>query len=238
MKALILAAGRGTRISRFLNGKPKCIVDIRGIELIRYTVELLKKKGISNIGVVLGYQAEMVKGCLFDKKVEFFTNPFFDVTNSIASVWFAKNFFSNDDDYLIMNGDVFLEERIIIDVLKTEVSPVMYADESRKEEADYKFYYENNVLKKYGKNLTGEDITGEYIGIARLNCDFIPKFLSKLDQMIDIQQHSLWWENVLYELTKESNIFVQDIRGMFWAEVDYIEDYFRIMNYRDSQSYL
>ena len=54
MRVLILAAGRGTRISRYLSGKPKCTVDIgNGLCLIQYTVELLKSRGIDRIGIVL-----------------------------------------------------------------------------------------------------------------------------------------------------------------------------------------
>ena len=49
MNALILAAGRGTRISRYLEGNPKCTVDIGGKPLIKYTIELLKSKGIKKI---------------------------------------------------------------------------------------------------------------------------------------------------------------------------------------------
>ena len=42
--------------------------------------------------------------------------------------------------------------------------------------------------------------------------------------MIGEQQHSVWWENVLYEMTRERDVYVQDVGGRFWAEVDYIED--------------
>lgn len=53
---------------------------------------------------------------------------------------------------------------------------------------------------KYGKELTGSDITGEYIGIGRFSKDFMPEFMEKLDGMIRTQQHSVWWENILYEI--------------------------------------
>ena len=49
--------------------------------------------------------------------------------------------------------------------------------------------------------------------------------------MISTQKHDLWWENVLYELSEKEDIYVKDVNGKFWAEVDYIEDYNRIKNY-------
>ena len=86
-----------------------------------------------------------------------------------------------------------------------------------------------------GKELTGEDITGEYIGAAKMKADFIPQFVRQLETMIGKQQHSVWWENVLYAMTGERDIYVQNVENKFWAEVDYIEDYERILNYRKNR---
>ena len=232
MKVLILAAGRGTRISRYLSGNPKCTVDIGGGQcLIQYTVDLLHSRGVKEIGIVLGYKQQVIRDVLEGKGVTFFYNLFYDVTNSIASAWFAKEFLAGDD-LLIMNGDVYLEDRLLDQILAEKKSPVMFADESRKETADYKFYYENGILKKYGKDLEGSDITGEYIGIGRFEKAFLPEFVRRMDEMIDRQEHSVWWENVIYSMTGQQPVFVEDVDGQFWAEVDYIEDYERILEHR------
>ena len=232
MRALLLAAGKGTRISRYLSGNPKCTVDIGGEPLICYTLNLLKKKGITEVAMVLGYKADVIRETVKDFEVSFYYNPFYDVTNSIASAWFAKEFLKETDDLLIMNADVFLEEGILDEIMASSLSPVLFSDETRKEEADYKFYYENNILMKYGKELTGADITGEYIGAAKLSSSFIPEFVEQLEGMIATQQHSVWWENVLYAMTDRRDMYVQNIENKFWAEVDYIEDYERILAYR------
>lgn len=233
MRALILAAGRGTRISRYLSGRPKCTVDIGGETLIENTVKKLKSAGINDIGIIVGYNQKAVREILREYNISFFYNPFFDVTNSIASAWFADRFIRNDDDIIIMNGDVFIEDSLLNEIINEKISPVLFCDSSRKEQADYKFYYEDNILKKYGKGLSGEDVSGEYIGIAKIGTDFIETFKRSLENMIETQQHSLWWENALYELTKDNDIYVKDLAGKFWAEVDYIEDYERILRFRD-----
>ena len=121
-------------------GKPKCTVDIGGGQcLIEYTIDLLHSRGIQDIGIVLGYEAQVIREVLADKGVSFFYNPFYDVTNSIASAWFAKEFLTGDD-LLIMNGDVYLEEKLLDRILAQGRSPVMFADESRRETADYKSF--------------------------------------------------------------------------------------------------
>ena len=231
MKALMLAAGKGTRISRYLNGKPKCTVDIgNGMHLIRYTVDMLRKKGIEDIAVVTGYQHQVITALLSDCNVKFYHTPFFDVTNSIASAWFAKEFFA-DDDLLIMNADVFCEESLYDEILGIEVNPVMIYDSTRIEEADYKFFCPEGKIIKYGKELSKEETTGEYVGIAILKKDFLPRFVQRLEEMIDRQEHGVWWENVLYSMSAEEPIYAYDIMPKFWAEVDYIEDYQRIQKF-------
>ena len=228
MKALIFAAGKGTRISRHLSGEPKCTVTVNGEPLIHYTVGMLNKYGVEDITVVVGYSHEFIRKALADKSVRFVYNPFFDVTNSIGSAWFARDFIK-DDDMLLMNGDVYMEESLIADLTSYKCTgPVLFSDESRKEEADYKFYYKNGKLIDYGKELTGDRITGEYIGVAVLGKDFLPTFCARLDDMISTQQHSVWWENVIYTLSDKIDISVVNVEGKFWAEVDYIEDYERI----------
>lgn len=231
MKALLLAAGRGTRISRYLNGNPKCTVSIRkDMPLIQYTVNQLKKHGISDIAIVTGYRHHVIEQLLQNQGIELFYNPFFDVTNSIASAWFAKEFVINDD-ILIMNADVFCESSLYAEILSIKQSPVVFYDSSRIEEADYRFYCEDNEVKKYGKDLTVEETSGEYVGIARLERGFMPRFIEQLDKLINQQQHSLWWENVLYSLSDYVSLKAHDVSGKFWAEVDYVEDYRRIMDF-------
>lgn len=230
MKALLMAAGKGTRISRYIEGKPKCTVNIGGISLIEYTIKQLISHGITEIGMVLGYKSEVIKELLKDYDITYFNNYFYDVTNSIASAWFAKDFLSGD--MLMMNADVYLEPELFEEVLKDKNSPVLFSDSSRKEEADYKFYYEGNELIKFGKELSGEDISGEYIGAAKIEAAFVEKYIERLTELIADGNHGMWWEDVLYSFVTDRAVYVKDIKGKFWAEVDYIEDYERILKFR------
>lgn len=231
MKAIILAAGRGTRISKYIQEKPKCTVDIGGMSLIENTVNQLKDYGINDIAVVVGYKCEVIEKILNNKGIKFYYNPFYDVTNSIASLWFAREFVCSDD-VLFLNGDVFFEDRILQQVIEERLSPVFFSDETRKENGDYKFFYENEKLIKYGKELSGKDVTGEYIGIARVNKEDLHILLDRLEMLISSQKHSLWWEDVIYSLSKEIDVYVKDVKKQFWAEVDYIDDYQRIIDYK------
>ena len=230
MKALLMAAGKGTRISRYIEGKPKCTVDIGDTSLIEYTINELLKHDVDEIAVVLGYHSEEIKAILEKYDIKYYYNYFYNVTNSIASAWFAKEFF--DDDVILMNADVYLEEKLIEKVFEEQKSPVLFSDSSRKEQADYKFYYEDGQLIKFGKELEGTDISGEYVGVAKVNKTFLTYFLERLQSLIEQEKYNMWWEDVLYSYVGEKNIYIEDIAGMFWDEVDYIDEYERILQQR------
>lgn len=133
MRALILAAGRGTRISRYLSGRPKCTVDIGGgITLIENTIRQLRGMGIKDIGIILGYNQEVIREILKEHDIKFYYNPFFDVTNSIASAWFARDFITNEDDIMIMNGDVFVDDSLLEIIKEETLSPVLFVMKQEK----------------------------------------------------------------------------------------------------------
>lgn len=230
MKVLLMAAGKGTRISRYIEGKPKCTVDIGGISLIEYTIKELLKYNPQEIAMVLGYHSEEIKQLLEKYQIKYYYNYFYDVTNSIASAWFAKDFI--DDDIILMNADVYLEEELIRKVFEEKKSPLLFSDSSRKEQADYKFYYEDGQLIKFGKELEGKDISGEYVGVAKINKEFIPAFKLRLQELIESGKHGMWWEDVLYSYVGEKEIFIHDIEGMFWDEVDFIDEYEKVLKHR------
>ena len=82
-----MAAGKGTRISRMVEAVPKSTLPIDGEPLIRHTVKLLQASGIECV-VCVGYQREKIFKALDGLDVIYCVNPFYDVTNSIASLFF------------------------------------------------------------------------------------------------------------------------------------------------------
>ena len=232
MKAILLAAGRGTRISRMVQDVPKSTLPINGLPLIRHTAQMLLDEGME-VNVCVGYRWEDVETALEGLEVKYYFNPFYDVTNSIASLWFAKN--EMNDDMLIMNADVYFSKELLHKMLADKNEVVMAMDTGRIEVGDYFFQVINGCVKKYGKDLPRSERNCEYVGLAKINKNFNSKFVTQMDKLIYSQQHDLWWENVLYSLTEQEDIHTIDVRGIFWSEIDYFDDYERILDYLDGK---
>ena len=60
MKAIILAAGRGSRMNKLTQDRPKCLVELHGRSLLNIQINTLRDAGISDIGIVTGYKRELL----------------------------------------------------------------------------------------------------------------------------------------------------------------------------------
>ena len=230
MKVVLLAAGKGTRISRFIQDVPKCTLPINGEPLIRRTVKSFLKRGF-DVVVCVGYKYQMVKKSLDGLNVKFYYNPFYAVTNSLGTLWMAKD--ELNDDVIVMNADVFFDEKIVDSLINNEHNCVLASDSSRCKTGDYFFSStKSGYLVKYGKDLPLEERTSEYVGIVKMLQSFLPKFISKMNELIEDGFYTMWWENAIYSLSDTGEkILTVDYSGLFWSEVDYYDDYERILEY-------
>jgi choline kinase len=231
MHAFLLAAGRGTRISKSIPEIPKCTLDVDGRPLILRTVDMLLSRKI-DVTIVVGYKHTYIENVLKDKAVNIVYNPFFDVTNSIGSLWFARDYMVQDDA-IVANADVFWSEDILDMMEKTAKSEdvFMLADRRRAADGDYFFDIQDGCIKRYGKELKPDERNAEYVGIAYISRSFIGSFKDRLNEMIEKQTHNVWWENVLYSFIGQRDIKAMEVGEAFWAEIDFIEDYHRINDY-------
>lgn len=114
--AIILAAGRGSRMGRLTDDRPKCMMKINNKTVIQRTIEVLKYKNINNIIVITGYKSSVLRKHLdnIDKGIKIIKNPIWNETNSIFSMFLALKYLKNsiviDSDIYINNVDCVLNE--------------------------------------------------------------------------------------------------------------------------------
>src|SRR5215468_3969020 len=104
MKALILAAGRGTRIRSVHGEHPKCLIRLTGTDstILDQQICNLFEAGVREIGIVVGYEKEQIiehvertyARCL--RRFHFIVNPIYAQTNNIYSLWMAREWLGDD----------------------------------------------------------------------------------------------------------------------------------------------
>ena len=233
MKAIIMAAGVGKRLQALNINKPKCLITVGSETLIRRSVNLLINKGISDITVIVGFMAHLIRNEL-SNDVAYFENPDFHSTNSIKSLWYARDLL--EDNVLLLNGDLYYEHSILDYAINQTNAVVMLADSTRINNADYRFGFIGDQINRFGKHLTNQETDGEYVGIVRIDQCFIKTFKQTLEEMITAGKSNIWWEDVLYSfISKQVPIHFFDVAGTFWSEVDTLQDYNYLQNWITGQ---
>jgi choline kinase len=109
MRAIILAAGEGTRLRPHTLDRPKCLVELAGRPLLLRQVDALHDAGISDITVVTGYRADQVERL----GLTTVHNPRYDETNMVASLMCAADRLDGSDDVVVTYADIVYEPRIV-----------------------------------------------------------------------------------------------------------------------------
>lgn len=227
MKAFIMAAGVGSRLVRVSQNRPKCLLKMGGKTLISRMLDVLESRGITDVTIITGYKSDLVRKEV-GNRARCILNPFYHVTNSIASLWFARQ--GLEGDAIVTNADLFFEESMLDDLLADPRDRVMLCDSTRIVDADYRFTLDGDRIVAYGKDIPVERTSCEYVGMAKIGASFMPRFRERLIDLVETQQAGKWWEDVLYSFIPEGlALWTLDVAGTFWGEVDYVEDYDRIV---------
>ena len=120
MQAIILAAGMGKRLGKYTADGTKCLVKVNGKSLIEYTIDAVLASGIRRLVIVVGYKAEGLMKFVNEKyprvNVSFVSNPIYDTTNNIYSLWLAREYLKADDT-ILLESDVIFDESMIADLI-------------------------------------------------------------------------------------------------------------------------
>lgn len=228
MKAVILAAGIGSRLRPITNEKPKTMVEVNGRPMINCIIDALHDNGIKNIVVCTGFMATKLVNHLeleyTDINFKFIENKDYDTTNNMYSLYLAKE--ELDDDILLMNADLVFDKSIIRELVKTKTTSVAVDKGNYIEEA-MKLKVENNIIKGISKKISKEEAYGSSIDIYKINKSDI-KFIKKEMKRIIEQEKDLnqWTEVMLNNLFESGEIEAKplDIGNKKWFEIDNFED--------------
>lgn len=224
MKYIFLVAGKGSRLHPLTLEHPKSMFKLdENTTLLQRMVALLKKNDPeADIVVVTGHMHRKIEEAL--EGVTFVNNPFYAVTNSIASLWFAKEHL-DADNIVVIDGDIVMSDPLIKDVVCTPVDrPVVLLDSSIKTDGDYNVQVSGEKVLVMSKEL--KTYHGEYAGMTKLDRKSAQLMLAEMEDMIDNGCYDQWYENALVQLIfkHDFQLYYKDICDYEWTEVDEVND--------------
>ena len=192
-------------------------------------VKLIKKNDENaDIVIVTGHMHRSIEKQL--SGVTFVYNPFYEVTNSIASLWFAREHLDTENVVLI-DGDIVMSQDLIKDVVCQPTDrPMVLLDSSICTDGDYNVQVSGEYVLVMSKEL--ESYHGEYAGITKLDRKSALLMREELESMVEEGYYDQWYENALVQLIFKTDfkLYFKDIMNYDWTEVDSVNDLLHAKN--------
>ena len=174
MKAIILAAGKGTRLGKYTKNLPKCMLKFNGKSLLQAQIGTLISCGIKEIIVVKGYMKNKIK----IKNVKYYANEDYENTNMVETLMCAEREMGNE--ILICYGDILYEKRIIKKILedKSDIGVVVDSDYwdywkarlgNPEKDAESLLIKNRKIIELGTPTSKKEDIKVRYVGLIKLS---------------------------------------------------------------------
>jgi L-glutamine-phosphate cytidylyltransferase len=174
MRALILAAGRGSRMGKLGDESPKCLVELAGRPLLEQQIAALRRGGATEIGVVRGYRADR----LTFPGLTYFDNERWAETNMVMSLAAAAEWLRQGPT-IVSYADIFYRGELIHGLAQARGPLVISFDRSwlklwSRRFADplsdaetFRVNAKGELLEIGGKTNRIEDIEGQYMGLLK-----------------------------------------------------------------------
>jgi len=241
MKAIIIAAGLGSRMAEMTQDKPKCMLEFDGKPLLQIQLETLRAAGIDDISVVTGYK----RGMINFPDITYYENNDFENNNILESLFYSEA--KLHGNILISYSDILYTKNIVDQLIqvKDEISVVVDVDwkkayEGRKNhplsEAE-SVIFDGLRVRKIGKAIEGnkEEMPGEFIGMFKLSgngTETFKKYYHDCKRAYEgkpFQSASTFRKAYITDLLQELvdngvDVSCCTIEGG-WREIDTIEDF-------------
>lgn len=201
MKAIILAAGQGTRLKKYTENLPKGMLSFAGKTIIERQIEMYRLHGVDKIIVVKGYAADKIN---YDA-VSYYMNNDFANTNMVESLMAARREF--DDDVIVSYSDILFDGKMLETMLSSEVDFGVAVDDNwqmywKKRYGKVDFDTESlaidkndNIIELGLENPELEAIDARYIGLLKFSRDGLAKIEKILEYAYKNYQDKPWQQS-------------------------------------------
>jgi len=221
VEAIILAAGRGSRLNSITEDLPKCLVEVGNQSLLDHQLDLLASAGIDQVTVVTGYCADKIEAELRGRAETVF-NPVWSQTNSLFSLWLCRERIHNP--FVVMNCDVLAHPDILHRLLESGHSAFTYDGTSGEDEEHMKVEIENGILQTMSKSLPAHRSHGENIGILYFDEVIGRMLFREAENALEAGGRNMWMAAAVERVAQNACVSAVDVADLPWAEIDFPED--------------
>lgn len=237
MRAIIIAAGKGTRLFPLTKNTPKSLIEIgNGITMLESQLHSLKENNIRDITIIVGYRAEQIEAKIKKYAGEFnintVYNPFYETSNNLISVWMARYYMH--DDFITINGDDIFKPVVIENLLKSESNITMVADEKKTyDEDDMKIVHKDNLVLQVSKKIPVEEANGESVGIIKFTGKGRQIYIDTLEEMVRDEENmnAFYLKAIQQIINKGYPVNFSMCKPDDWGELDFHPDLVLIKQY-------
>lgn len=221
MKALILAAGVGSRLRPITNSRPKAMVEVNGKPIIFYQIDSLLENGLKDITIVTGYKSEFIIESVNKvySNINYIVNEEFEKSNNMYSTYLARNTFYNKD-FILMNADVVIDSSIISDLINSSQPNSILVDYDQYNLENMKVTFSGKKIKSISKEIASVDSNGLSIDIYKISKNASILFFDIILDYIENQSEKTLWTEVAINRTLEKIDFYPCPFNGRWIEID------------------
>jgi L-glutamine-phosphate cytidylyltransferase len=227
MKAIILAAGQGTRIRAVHGDSPKCLIrfDHSGRTILDQQIEALFSAGVSEIGIVVGYEKDQIirhvtrtyRSSL--RCFRFIENTAFAGTNNIYSLWIAREWLEGSG-FVVLNADVVFDDRILVPAMRSFAPATMIVDRAWRDET-MKVIIAGGRVVRMSKQISQEDFSATYIGVTLFDAAAHEPLFDRMEELIRRGEDRVFFNAAVQQLSDEGlHVAYTETGGLAWAEID------------------
>lgn len=220
--AIILAAGRGKRLGALTAREPKCFLTVGPRTLLDHQLDALARFQVAPVVVVIGYHGELVAARL-DGRALFVENPRHDRTNSLYSLWLARE--HARQGFVLLNADVLFDPEILRRVLDSPC-PEAFAVERRShfEAEEMKVELDADRILHFSKSLEAPRAHAENLGVLKFSAAGARVLFDKIEHLLAAGAEKQFCPYAFDAIAAELPLRAVAVEGLPWVEIDFLED--------------
>ncbi len=229
MRAIILAAGMGSRLEKITEKVPKALVNVGGKPLLAHSIATLISEGITDFVIVTGHKSYKIKEYVevnFEEiNVEYIHNNRYDETNNIYSLYLAVRQISAP--FYILNSDILFHPDIFSSIHSTDKKNLTISVDFRENlgKEEMKVKVEGDRVIAISKKLDPSDSDGEFIGITKVTKKSGEELYECISETMEMHGKRVFYEHAFQRMIDRGyEINYSKTLGLPWTEIDTIED--------------